>query len=196
MPRVKDMQGRRFGMLTVGERASSPEPHAKWACVCDCGNHTVISGHNLRKKNGQHSCGCVSLGKRTHGMSTTRVYGIWASMIKRCTNPNVAGWKDYGGRGVTVCDPWRESFESFYADMGDPPSGHSIERRDNDKGYGPGNCYWLPRVKQSLNRRCNVYVEIDGETVTATEAARRSGVKYTTFLYRLRKASVSVGAAP
>ncbi len=73
--------------------------------------------------------------------------------------------------------------------MGEVPAGYSIERRDNDAGYEPSNCYWLPRNKQSLNRRNNVYVEIDGETVTSAEAARRLGLKYTTFLYRQSKAS-------
>lgn len=176
----------RWGMLTVGARVAGTSGGAKWVCTCDCGNVIEVYGKNLRKKKRpQQSCGCVSLGSRTHSMSKTAVYGIWAKMLQRCGNPNDPAYLDYGGRGIAVCDGWRK-FENFLADMGERPTpDHSIERRDNDRGYEPGNCYWLPRSKQSLNRRNNVYVDLGGETVTASEAARRLGVKYTTFLYRL-----------
>lgn len=122
--------------------------------------------------------------QKTHGMRKTLIYGIWNQMVQRCTNPNVKRFEHYGGRGITVCDRWRK-FESFLADMGECPPGHSIERRDNDRGYEPSNCYWLPKGRQSQNRSVTVYVEIDGERICAAEAARRLGVKYTTLLARL-----------
>lgn len=182
MPRVRDLEGQRRGMLTIGKRVASPQAHAVWACVCDCGNHTTVLSNNLRK---QHSCGCTSLGGRTHNMSETPTYSVWAKMKQRCGNPKDTNYANYGGRGIRVCRRWLK-FENFLADMKVRPSdGHSIERRDNDRGYEPDNCYWLPTNKQSLNRRNNVYVEMDGETVTSAEAARRLGMKYTTFLYRV-----------
>lgn len=182
MPRVRDLEGQRRGMLTIGKRVPSPQAHAVWACICDCGNRTEIASNNLRR---QHSCGCTSLGRRTHNMSQTAVYHVWAGMRQRCGNPKAEGYANYGGRGIAVCDRWDTSFENFLADMGPMPKGHSIERRDNDGNYEPGNCYWLPKNKQSLNRRGNIYVEINGTLVTAAEAARQIGMKYTTFLYRL-----------
>lgn len=177
MPRVKDLEGQRRGMLTIGKRVPSPQTHAVWACICDCGNRAEIASNNLRK---QHSCGCTNLGRRTHSMSDTRTFRIWVGMRKRCRDDHPL----YGGRGIRVCARWQK-FESFLADMGEAPAGYSIERRNNDGDYEPPNCYWLPRNKQSLNRRNNVYIEMDGETVTASEAARRLGMKYTTFRYRL-----------
>lgn len=185
MPRDVDMSGR-WGMLTVGARVLGTTGGAKWVCACDCGNVIEVYGKNLRKKKRpQHSCGCVSLGRRIHSMSKTAIYGIWAKMLQRCGNPKDPAYSGYGERGIVVCKRWH-TFENFLADMGARPSSdHSIERRNNNGGYEPSNCYWLPRNRQSLNRRNNVYVEIDGETVTASEAARRLGVKYTTFRYRL-----------
>lgn len=181
MARAKDLSGRRFGMLTVGARVDRPDPHAHWACRCDCGNTVEVGSNNLQR--GQHSCGCVALGRRTHAMTDSRVYRIWIGMRKRCSNPRDCNYANYGGRGIKVCERWR-SFENFLADMGEPPPGHSIERKDNDLGYFPENCCWLPKGCESLNRRGNIYFRLGGERVTAKEASRRLGVKYTTFLYR------------
>lgn len=120
-------------------------------------------------------------------MSGTRIYRIWNGMVQRCTNSGLERYRYYGGRGITVCDRWRK-FENFFADMGDPPDGFSIERRDNDGNYELSNCYWLPLEKQTQNRRGNVYVDIDGESVCVAEAARRLGVKEATIHYRLKNA--------
>lgn len=178
-----DMRGQRVGMLTVGERVPGFPRAPKWRCVCDCGNVCEATRSSLR--NGQHSCGCVSLGRRTHNMSRTRTYRIWMTMRARCNNPNDQAYADYGRRGIAVCERWNHSFENFFADMGAVPPKGSIERNDNERGYSPENCCWLPKNKQSLNRRNNIYVEVGGERVTAKEASRRLGIKYTTLLARL-----------
>lgn len=190
MPRVRDLEGQRRGMLTIGKRVPSPQAHAVWSCICDCGNWTEIASNNLRK---QHSCGCTNLGRRTHNMSDTPTYLSWIDMRRRCNDPENVGYANYGARGIAVCDRWQNSFENFLSDMGERPKGHSIERRNNNDGYHPANCCWLPKNKQSLNRRGNVYVEVDGESITAAEAARKLGVKYTTFLYRLNAGRAVAG---
>ena len=88
-----------------------------------------------------------------HGMFGTRIYRVWSEMVQRCTNPNNQHWGHYGGRGITVCDEWRD-FGTFYRDVGDRPTpGHSLDRIDNDAGYGPSNCRWATKSEQNVNRR-------------------------------------------
>ncbi len=119
-------------------------------------------------------------------MTGTPTYFSWVDMRRRCNDPKNIGYANYGGRGITVCERWQHSFENFVADMGMRLPGYSIERRNNDGNYEPGNCYWLPKGKQALNRRNNIYVEVGGARVTAKEASRLLGVEYNTFLYRLK----------
>lgn len=113
-----------------------------------------------------------------HGMYRTRVYRQWQQMIQRCYNPNASRYQRYGGRGVTVCDRWRLSFDAFYADMGDPPDGTSIDRIDNDRGYEPGNCRWATPQEQANNRYTNVLIEHDGVSRTIAEWSRHLGLPY------------------
>lgn len=88
-----------------------------------------------------------------HGMRQHPVYDVWAEMIQRCTNPKHRRYADYGGRGISVCERWRRSFNTFFTDMGERPRGLTLERRDNDRGYEPGNCYWATPTEQNLNKR-------------------------------------------
>lgn len=182
----KDMSRQRIGMLSVLRQAESrPGREAYWLCQCDCGKELEVSGYSLRA--GQYSCRCGNATTRTHGKSTTQTYRIWSGMIQRCTNPRRKSYRHYGGRGITVCKRWM-SFENFFADMGDCPAGHSIERIDNDLGYFPGNCRWLPLESQTQNRRGNLYIEVDGEKMCVAEASRRLGISHSTIRFRLKRA--------
>lgn len=118
-----------------------------------------------------------------HGKYGTRVYSIWSNMLSRCENPSVPKFKDYGARGITVCAAWHD-FRRFYADMGDPPEGMTLERVDVDGNYEPGNCKWATLVEQANNKRSAIVV--DGERMSKREAGRRLGLSSSTVNQRLR----------
>lgn len=117
-------------------------------------------------------------------------------MKSRCENPRNARYADYGGRGITVCDRWKDSFENFIADMGPPPTpSHSIEREDNSRGYEPGNCRWATDIEQGNNQRSNVLIEYNGKTQTIAQWARELGMNYQTLRQRIQKYGWSVERA-
>lgn len=130
-----------------------------------------------------------------HGMVGSREYSIWKAMKTRCTNRSHKQYKDYGGRGITVCERWASSFIDFYEDMGPCPPGHTIERENNDLGYSLGNCVWLPRSKQNRNRRDNRYLEFRGERLLLVEWAERLGLPPHTIASRLDTLGWSVEKA-
>lgn len=113
------------------------------------------------------------------------LYWVWGAIIQRCTNPKTPQFKDYGGRGITVCERWK-SFANFAADMGSRPAGKLLDRRDNDKGYDPDNCQWVTRQEQNSNRRNCIMVDCDGERVTLREYCRRKGLKYRPIVKRIQ----------
>lgn len=155
-----DIVGKKFGNLTVLERASAlGVKQTKFRCLCECGKETTVCASHL--KNGHtKSCGClvpVLTSKRatTHSKSKTSTYRSWGAMIRRCTNQNCEAYQWYGEKHITVCDEWKK-FDNFLKDMGDRPIGMELDRIDNYKGYSPDNCRWVTHKENCMNRRNNV----------------------------------------
>lgn len=121
-----------------------------------------------------------------HGMAKTRIYGVWTSMKARCLNPNTDAYPNYGGRGITVCDRWLV-FDNFLADMGVPDIGMTLERLDNNRGYGPDNCVWATRTDQARNHRRNRTITVGDRSHSMTEWAEITGIKAATIWQRLKK---------
>lgn len=176
----KSVSGQR---LTVVGEFRKPGDRAWWYyCLCECGNT-----HNIRRADflGNHirSCGCLrEEANKTHGMSKTKEYRTWSSMIQRCQNPKHVQYKDYGGRGITVCPRW-QTFERFYEDVGDIPTGFQLDRIENDKGYMKSNVTFSTRTQNVRNSRLVVRVRqlsLSGDEIaefdTLTDAANAVGI--------------------
>lgn len=204
MGKFIDLTGSRFGRLVVirrGEDYVSPKGYVavNWVCQCDCGNQTVVRGCNL-KSGASTSCGCERVdhpNRRTHGQKNTRLYQTWKGMKDRCYRENNASWPEYGGRGITVCDEWRDSFEAFYdwSMKNGYNDSLTIDRVDNDAGYGPDNCRWVDTVSQQNNKRNNHIIEFNGERHTMAEWSRISGVEYHKLKDRINKCGWDVERA-
>lgn len=172
------MHGQRFGKLSVLRKSRlSTIKHPKWICLCSCGAHTSVQAAHLRSGNTRScGCGCGRGHERANRVADHKLeHTTWKSMLSRCSQPGRASWKNYGGRGITVCARWRDSFDSFCADMGPRPSAeHSIDRIDNDGNYEPGNCRWATKAQQAANRRNSKNIAFNGEVMTQAQWARRA----------------------
>lgn len=175
-----DRSGQTFGRLTARRYVSVQSARRKksaWVCVCECGTEKTVATDDLTSGK-VVSCGCVKRDRlRTyrpqHGGTGTREHSIWCGMIDRCERATREGYRNYGGRGISVCERWRGSFQAFLDDMGPRPSADmTIERVDNDRGYEPGNCVWAPRRTQNRNKRNIVLTE---DLVRDLHASRARG---------------------
>ena len=194
----KDLEGQRFGRLTVvafGGLQPGRQSKAVWICRCDCGRWRTVLGASLRI--GQTvGCGCVRIASITrHGHTTsknglrasTRVYNIWTGVKRRCLNPDDPAYHNYGGRGIALSPRWMD-FRCFYADMGDPPTRkHTLDRIDNDGNYEPGNCRWATMKEQLQNTRRNRWVEFSGRRQTLTAWSEEIGISFQCLAGRLDK---------
>lgn len=150
--------GLKFNMLTVTDQYRDLEKKRTYCkCICDCGNSVVVEKYSLMK-GFTTSCGCyknkiIKEGAHTtHGMTGTKTYNSWYAAKQRCYNVNHMHYKNYGGRGITVCDKWVNNFSAFFEDMGERPEGCTLDRIDNSKSYQPDNCKWSTYKEQANNR--------------------------------------------
>lgn len=201
--RFQDLEGQKFGRLTVlGLADKIKQGNSVWHCKCECGNQRVVLSNNL-KRGHTMSCGCFNIQKvkeaqTTHGHTVnnkrSKVYCIWREMNRRCSDPKRECYPDYGGRGIKVCDRWLK-FENFLADMGNPPHGMSIDRKDNNKGYYKENCRWATRKEQNNNTRRNHLLTLNGRTQTVAQWSEETGIMGPTIRYRLKKLGWTVERA-
>ena len=194
MAKAIDLTGQKFGRLTVVERLFERKNYSAtfWLCTCECGKTDLRIRADYLKKGITTSCGCYRTENNAavqtkHGLSRSDEYRIWRGMLDRCYNPNAENYPVYGGSGVAVCDEWKESFETFYRDMGHRPSSvHSIDRKNNELGYSKENCRWATKIEQANNTRKNVFYSLNGVSRTLAAWCRELGINYVSVHSRLR----------
>ena len=188
--RKYDLLGQRFGRLTVLGSARKPNGTWVWRCQCECGNEAMVPSSDLRSGKTQ-SCGCGA-GRCTHGLSRgpdgkhTALYKVWTQMRQRCLNPSNRSYPRYGGRGIRVCDEWQDySVFHAWALSNGYEQGLTIERMDNDAGYCPENCTWIPLSQQALNLAKSRRVTHKGTTRHLREWGRVTGINARTIAGRI-----------
>lgn len=176
----------------TGERVKRGNGTTFERCVCSCGTDRYVVLHRGAPKSSECFKCASARGKNVkHGHASggkiTPTWQAWSSMRERCDQPNHPAFKNYGGRGIKVCERWATSFENFLADMGERPPNLELDRIDNEEGYEPGNCRWTTRLVQARNRRSNVLLTHDGVTLTISAWAQRTGIKSSTIVERIRR---------
>lgn len=200
MPRLGQIAiGQRFGRLVTIEKLDvrTKGGDSQYSCKCDCGAVKTVSSYRL-KIGKTKSCGCyrketTSKSFRTHGLRKSPEYTVWALMISRCHNKNNKSYERYGSRGISVCDRWKNSFESFLADMGNRPAdGLQIDRINNDGNYEPSNCRWVTKTENARNKRSNVVIKYNGQSATVAEWGERIGINAKALRLRLFRRNWSI----
>lgn len=190
MPFV-DLSGQMIGELKVVAPDKS-SGRLYWKCECSCGRSLNVRHDALRREDGTRSCGCKKrrmpkTANKRHGLYATPENKVWASMIRRCHNPRQPTYYKYGGRGIYVCEEWRNDFLAFLRDMGPKPTPkHTIERKDNDGPYAPWNCEWATQHVQDRNKRNTVWLTANGKTMIMADWAKETGMDIRTISRRLK----------
>lgn len=196
MGKIIDLTEKRFGKLTVIKKHNQDKWGGwNWLCMCDCGNETVVSGGHLRGLKTK-SCGCSRKETKnfTHKMTGSRLYKVWHAMKSRCYYEKSEMFKHYGGRGIMVCDEWKNSFISFYDwsikngyDENAERGQCTIDRIDVNGNYEPNNCRWATIKQQANNTRRNHLIKYNGKTQTVSQWANELGVEPDSIFNRLQK---------
>ncbi len=194
---TQDLTGKRFGRLVAIERAESrisPSGNktTRWKCKCDCGNYTIVDTASLNRCT--KSCGCLQKESfynviTKHGQSGTRLHRIWKGLMIRCYNSNHHTYKNYGGRGITVCGEWKQNFKAFYdwAVANGYDENLSLDRIDTNGNYSPENCRWATQLVQANNTNKNHYLTFNGKTMTIAQWSRETGIPYRRLLDRINR---------
>jgi len=191
------MIGNKYSRLTIlrdgpGVKRKGNGIRKNYICQCECGEIKIVDKYHLLSGKIK-SCGCYQeesrkITKTIHGQAgsdATREYRSWSSMKERCLNSNCKSFKNYGGRGIGICEKWINSFEEFYKDMG-PSSGLTIDRIDNNLGYYKENCRWASKKEQAINRRTTDFIEFNGITLNQKEWSEKLGIQFKTLNRRIR----------
>lgn len=201
MIKHKDITGKKFGKLTALQRLHNNKGLAKWLCVCECGNLVEVNCYNLNNGHTK-SCGCLqkckaSMLNKTHGLTDTRLFHIWSNMKQRCYNKNAKKYPNYGHRGITVCDEWRNDFMNFYdwAINSGYSDNLTIDRIDVNGNYEPNNCRWATLQQQARNRRNTPMYTLNGVTRCLSEWCEIYNIKYHTVYNRIKKYNHSIKKA-
>ena len=191
----------KFGRLTVISPGPKIGQKTSWICKCDCGNTKTVLTTNLTKGK-TSSCGCLhnellTIRNTTHNMRKTSLYEVWKSIKQRCFNPKSKGYVNYGGRGIIMCEIWKNNFESFYqwSISNGYKKGLTIDRIDNNGNYEPSNCRWVDRFIQNNNTRQAKLYTISGVTKTLSEWCNIYNVNRNTIKNRMQKYSCSIEEA-
>lgn len=199
MSKRLELTGKKFGRLTILKRFWVKDKQSMYCqCECDCGKIIKIRSNDVVYGKTK-SCGCfrseyVTKKNFKHGHTYLKngktfqsgIYQVWAGMIQRCTNKKSHAYKYYGARGITVCKRWTK-FKCFLEDMGERPDGMTIERKNNNGDYEPGNCCWATDAEQNRNQRKNIIIEFDGKNMCLSELSRTVGINMYTLWDRVRR---------
>ena len=197
MSKHENLKNKKFGRLTAINRVeNTAKGNARWLCKCDCGGMKIVVSSEL-KRGGTKSCGCLAQEQREkaaksrcHAHSRAnlcRERKSWENMLARCYDSSCKSFSNYGGAGITVCETWRHSFKSFFADLGPRPIGHTLDRIDSSKGYFKENCRWATNKEQANNRSNNRRLAHNGKTMTISQWADELGLTHTCISMRLKR---------
>lgn len=203
MGTLKDLTGQKFGRLTVIKQNGHRGKKVTWLCRCECGNYITVTRDGLTCGHTK-SCGCINRERMkgnkirlTHGGTKTRLHDIWNTMKQRTENPKTINYELYGGKGITVCDEWRGSFEAFrdWAQENGYRDDLTIDRIDSNGPYSPENCRWVDWETQENNRCNNHRITYNGKTQTVSQWAREIGIKPKTLFARINDSGWSIEKA-